>query len=420
MKQGETIMFEILQENGWEYYIKNNEAYIVGVPDAEKTTLFVPKSIGGYPIVKIDFYMAPMYGYDSVHLSKNIKFFDASCVRENIANIRVDEENEYFAARDGILYSKDFKTIISFPPSKKDFNDSCLDGVEIIGESAFDSCDSLISVNIPTSVVEIGTNAFSFSERLKSVEMFDSVKKIGAGAFGGCGLENIVLSRNINKLECSEYSDDYLGFFSCADFVEFNIPDNIEIIGDQTFENCEKLKKIYIPASVREIGEYVFHGCSALEEIIVSKDNKFYYSDDGVLYSREGTLLYYPQNKKENFFTVPDNIIKINAYAFCANNNLKKLMLGNDVSEIGRSAFSYSHIETINIPKSLRAIEKNVFLCSSIKELYIPKSVLYVEMNSDTVGDVNPFRDILILVDKGSYAEGMCIEYGLKYKIINN
>lgn len=413
-------MVEILEKKGWKYYVKDNEAYIIGVPDAKEPTLFIPESIGGYPIVKIDFYMAPMDGYDSIHLSKNIKFFDASCVRENIANIRVDEENEYFAARDGVLYNKDFKTIISFPPSKKDFNISCLDGVEIIGESAFDSCDSLISVNIPTSVVEIGTNAFSFSERLKFVGMSDSVKKIGAGAFGGCGLEKIILSKNINKLDCSEYSDDYLGFFSCADFVEFNIPDHIEIIGDQTFENCENLKKIYIPASVREIGEYVFHGCSALEEIVVSKDNKFYYSEDGVLYSQEGTLLYYPQNKKDNSFILPDNIIKINAYAFYANNNLKKLMLGNAVSEIGRSAFSYSHIETINIPQNVRTIEKNVFLCSSIKELYIPKSVLYIEMNSDTVGSVNPFRDILILVDKGSYAEKICIEYGLNYKKINN
>ena len=413
-------MVEILQESGWEYYIKNNEAYIVGVPDAEKTTLLIPEAIGGYPIVKIDFYMASMYGYDSVHLSKNIKFFDASCIRENISNISVDDKNECFAARDGILYSKDFKTIISFPPSKKDFNISCLDGVEIIGESSFDSCDSLISVNIPTSVVEIGTNAFSFSERLKSVEMSDSVKRIGAGAFGGCGLEKIILSKNINKLECSEYSDDYLGFFSSADFVEFNIPDHIEIIGDQTFENCEKLKKIYIPASVKEIGRHIFYGCFALEEIVVSKDNEFYYSQNGVLYSRDGTLLHYPKSKKDTSFIVPDNIIKINAYAFYENKKLKNLTLGNNVSEIGRRAFACSHIETINIPSKVKIIEKDVFLDTSIKELYMPESLEYIEMDSGTAGNINPFKDMQILVDKRSYAEKICVEYGLNYRIINN
>lgn len=413
-------MLKKLQENGWKYYIKDNEAYIIGVPEAVETILFVPESIGGYPVVKVDFYMAPMYGYDSVHLSKNIKFFDASCVRENIANIRVDEENEYFAARDGILYSKDFKTIISFPPSKKDFNVSCLDGVEIIGESAFASCDSLISVNIPTSVVEIGTNAFSFSERLKSVEMSDSVKKNGAGAFGGCGLERIILSKNINKLECSEYSDEYLGFLSSADFVEFDIPNNIEIIGNQTFEYCKKLKKVYIPSSVKEIGKHVFYGCNSLEEIVVSKDNKFYYSEDGVLYSRDGTLLHYPQNKKDATFIVPDNIIKINTYAFYENQKLKNLTIGNNVFEFGCRAFACSHIESINIPSKVKIIEKDVFLYTSIKELYMPKSIEYIVMDSGTAGNINPFKDMQILVDKGSYAEKMCIEYGLNYKTINN
>lgn len=292
-------MFKELQENGWKYYIKDNEAYIIGVPEAVETILFVPESIGGYPVVKVDFYMAPMDGYDSIHLSKNIKCFDACCLAENLSNISIDENNEYFSVKNGILYSKDFKKLVSFPPAKKDFNTSCLDGVEIIGDGAFCCCDIIVSLVIPDSVKEIGDFAFARSETLEYIEIPDSVNKVGAAVFCYTPLKNIKLSKNIHILDVSYDADaEGEGFFHCCDFENIVLPDGVEEIRKFAFYECEKLTKIVIPQSVKIISDLAFEGCNNLEEIIVDKDNNYFYTTEEGLYDINNNLIF--KYKKEN------------------------------------------------------------------------------------------------------------------------
>ena len=58
--------------------------------------------------------------------------------------------------------------------------------VTTIGESAFESCTSLTSVTIPSSVTTIGISAFSDCTSLTSVTIPSSVTTIGNWAFEGC------------------------------------------------------------------------------------------------------------------------------------------------------------------------------------------------------------------------------------------
>ncbi len=286
-------MFKELQENGWKYYIKDNEAYIIGVPEAVKTTLFVPESIGGYPVVEVVLFMASLRGYNSIHLSKNIKYFDAASLNEDICNIGVNETNEYFAVKNGILYSKDFKKIISFPPAKKDFNISCLDGIEIIGDGAFCCCDSFVSLIMPNSVKEIGDFAFARSETLEYIEIPDSVDKVGAAVFCYTPLKNIKLSKNIHILDASYDADaEGEGFFHCCDFENIVLPDGVEEIRKFAFYECEKLTKIVIPQSVKIISDLAFEACNNLEEIIVDKENKYFYTTKEGLYNANNKLIF--------------------------------------------------------------------------------------------------------------------------------
>lgn len=406
--------------NGWEYYIENGAANIVGVPESTNKELIVPATLDGYPVEEVVFYYSTSRGYSSIRLSKNIKRFDAVCITETIESISVDSENKYFLAKDGILYSKDGKTLVSFPPARKLFDIACLDGVEIIGDGAFSCCDCIIDLLIPDSIISIGNHAFANCEQLNTVFIPDSVTHIGKAVFAYSSVKTVHLSKNIKSLEAGfDYDGEGEGFFAGSDLEKIFIPDGIEKIGYSTFSGCRKLKEVHIPASVKEIEDYVFDDCVSLEEIKVSDKNEFYYSESGVLYSHSGELLLYPANKTGDTFITPEEVIEIHKYAFYKSKHLKQVVLGDSICKIERSAFACSSVEKVNIPTKVSRIEKDVFLYTSIKELYIPSTVTFIEMDSGTAGNINPYRDIKILVDEGSYTEKIFKLNGLNVSIVN-
>lgn len=53
---------------------------------------------------------------------------------------------------------------------------------------------------------------------------------------------------------------------------ELTIPNSVNIIGDEAFMNCTKLKTVKLSDSVTEIGDMAFKDCSNLQNIIISKN----------------------------------------------------------------------------------------------------------------------------------------------------
>ncbi|MDE5567464.1 MAG: Ig-like domain-containing protein, partial [Muribaculaceae bacterium] len=60
-----------------------------------------------------------------------------------------------------------------------------------------------------------------------------------------------------------------------------NIPWSIEIIGDNSFLNCTKLKSVVIPNNVKWVGDNAFAGCGSLTSVVVSPENVCYTSFSG-------------------------------------------------------------------------------------------------------------------------------------------
>lgn len=75
--------------------------------------------------------------------------------------VEVDEENKYFKAIDGDLYTKD-GDFVYYAIGKKEETFTVPFGARKIGPHAFDCCKYLRSVTIPEGVEEIGESAFSF------------------------------------------------------------------------------------------------------------------------------------------------------------------------------------------------------------------------------------------------------------------
>ena len=123
-----------------------------------------------------------------------------------------------------------------------------IDGIPVtcIADCAFERIETLLSVTIPDSVVDLRESVFAECVNLESVKISNNSNLIcvGPGAFYGCSsLTNIVLPNGIMYICCG-------AFQHCASLRTINIPDGTLSIDDFAFENCTKLSNVIIPDSV--------------------------------------------------------------------------------------------------------------------------------------------------------------------------
>ncbi len=178
----------------------------------------------------------------------------------SLTSINVAEENEYYCDIDGVVYTKDKKTIICYPGG---LNGSYRipDSVEIIGIQAFAQCDSLTSIEIPDSVETIGEGAFFGCDSLTSIGIPDSVTTIGERAFSICySLTSVEIGDSVTTIGNG-------AFEGCDSLTSIEIPDSVRTIGNTAFYGCRSLTSVEIPDSVTTIGEGAFRGCKSLSDI---------------------------------------------------------------------------------------------------------------------------------------------------------
>jgi hypothetical protein len=94
--------------------------------------------------------------------------------------------NTRYSSTNGVLFSKDGKTLVCYPADKIDTSYSIPNSVTSIGQAAFSGCSGLTSITIPNGVTAIGMQAFSGCRGLSSITIPNSVTSIGTDAFSSC------------------------------------------------------------------------------------------------------------------------------------------------------------------------------------------------------------------------------------------
>lgn len=145
----------------------------------------------------------------------------------------------------------------------------------------------LTDLIIPYGMVAIGENAFASIRSLLSVEIPNTVETIGNSAFHTCSkLKKIDLSKTkIVRLSSST-------FRNCWNLEEIILPEKLNNLGTYTFYDCGKLKTIYIPGTVSGMGANIFTNCQNLEFVTLGNGfnaNNLYLSAS-TLYTRETIL----------------------------------------------------------------------------------------------------------------------------------
>ncbi len=100
-------------------------------------------------------------------------------------------------------------------------------------------------------------------------------------------------------------------------------------------EYLDEITTVVLGAGITKIPTDVFCDCTNLESIAADSANAVFASVDGVLFSKDMSVLYaYPQNKADVEYTIPSSVQKIAYGAFYLNYTLEKLYIPDTVTEI--------------------------------------------------------------------------------------
>ena len=269
-----------------------------------------------------------------------------------------------------------------------------------IGNSAFEQCASLISIDIPANVETIGTavfwgcsslttvtfekgsqlktigggsssyyGAFSYCTALTSIEIPASVETIGASAFSHCSSLATVTFENGSQLKTIGGGSYSSGAFSdCTALTSIEIPASVETIeaaafkgcsslATVTFENgsqlktigggssyygafsdCTALTSIEIPASVETIKASAFKGCSSLATVTFENGSQLKTIEGG--YPSSGT---FADCTALTSIEIPASVETIEAAAFKGCSSLATVTFekGSQLKTIGGGGSSY-------------------------------------------------------------------------------
>ena len=326
----------------------------------------------------------------------------ADCSR--LAEIAVDENNQYYKSVDGLLLTKDGRTLVAVPAGKEDV--TIPKGVVVIGEKSLLKCKRISKFDIPNGVTEIGIMAFSGCSSLMSISYPPSMAKIGHGAFYGCdNLADIYITDIPSWCGLSSIAEHggrpleggrklYLNGVLVD---ELKIPDGVTRINSYVFYGCSSLTRVSIPRGVEFVGGGAFAYCKNLKWIEVAGGNLRYKSNDGILLSKDGKkLVAVPggldhvkiPNRVEvicghscagcnEIDKIPEGIISIQYRAFSGCKGASRMELPNSLKQIGSYSFSgVSMLESITIPENVEKIDDGAFAgCRRLREVIVKYGV---------------------------------------------
>lgn len=160
-----------------------------------------------------------------------------------------------------IKYSSDNAESYTVPDSVKKIGDGAFfgsglteiilpEGLEYIGNNAFEKCEDLTGIVIPEGVKEIGNEAFSYCFNLLEAEFKGAETKLGTGVFEECrSMYKICLPSGIRSVPEKTFSE-------CTSLFSARIPDGTEELCSGSMPCL--INEVYIPSSVTKIAEDAF------------------------------------------------------------------------------------------------------------------------------------------------------------------
>lgn len=194
--------------------------------------------------------------------------------------------------------------------------------VKIIGESAFEGCSKLTTLNFGQDLETVGGRAFCNCTNVTKLTFPDAITTIGDKAFEGCSsVTEVTVGSKLQSIGAS-------AFQKCGSFTAIILPDNFAYMGASVFEDCKKLTVAKLGNSLRAVPEKAFKNCIVLSEM-----------------------------------TVPASSVSIGDQAFYNDSALAVITMNEGLKTIGNEVFwNNSGVRTFVIPGTVTSIGTNSFI----------------------------------------------------------
>lgn len=331
---------------------------------------------------------------------------------DTVQNFFVAEDNLKYTTVDGVVFTKDLKTLVAFPAGRTG-SYTIPDGTEIIGANAFEN-GRIEEVYVPDSVIQIGSQAFAGCMRLKELSLpteftaegiiLPHCEAVPEYALNGLQIHhrgelNVKIEEVLPELNCfmedAYHSENIVGSHvrelhmyewerdrenremvyttTTAEYLldggDIVIPEGYTswTVGDLRYARMP-ITSITFPNSLSAQGYAAFNNkmtsesffawdsfgtnSISIKNLYVHEDNARYVSVDGVIFTRDlKELVAFPVGRKGSY-TIPEGTERI-GYAAFMDAAVESVYIPDSVTSIGDLALYSLHIKEISLPKSV-------------------------------------------------------------------
>ncbi len=236
----------------FDYSVMNKSFIRLNSYKGSATSVIIPETIDGLPVEMMTSVFSENHKITYVKIPSTVTNIGIKAFYfcDSLLKIDVDSKNETFTSVDGVLYSKD-KTKLVYCPGGREGKFTVPDGVEVIGDYAFDHCYGLTEINMYNSVTKIGSHAFSFCWNAEKIRLSDRLLSLGAEALSHCdSYTEIHLPATLTSIG----EDAFLGQTSSVDgSKEYYFTDGIYCVPGTYSYNYVKNLGVVVSKDVRSI-----------------------------------------------------------------------------------------------------------------------------------------------------------------------
>ena len=132
-----------------------------------------------------------------------------------------------------------------------------------IGQAAFNTNETITSIELPGSITRIDYRAFRGCRKLRDIEIPDGVTEIGDEAFQDCvALISVKLPSGLEAISTRMFD-------GCTALLEVDIPKSVTRVGAYAFDGCVELTSLEIPEGVQALQTGVLQYCTSLKRLVL-------------------------------------------------------------------------------------------------------------------------------------------------------
>ena len=242
-------------------YTSGSEATVKSV-DENATNAVIPAQItitnvGTINVTGISATLNGCTNLQTLTIGKNVATIPDGSFKNcsNLTRFSVADDNTNFKVIDGVLFSNDGETLISFPAKKDGDSYSIPSTVTTIYNYAFNGCSNLESLTIGKNVATIPEGSFKNCPNLSSISVADGNANFKA-------VDDVLFSNDGETL---------ISFPAKKDGDSYSIPSTVTTIYNYAFSGCSNLKSLTVGENVSAIPANLFDDCSSLKTLTIKE-----------------------------------------------------------------------------------------------------------------------------------------------------